>query len=857
MLTKKETKINGEIYKPKRSISSKIGNEEDEENINSKKLKSRHRKTASSYFLGSYISGNELNKFLQEYKEANDENVDSNNKNFNENNLIKEKNLNIEKKCEANDINSNLFAEKNGNMNKENENVNENLVCLTNASFYSYSIDDDNDNKSKENYEESSVIIKGGDESSTCNNEIKSNSNMGNNNTNNFMANNPFYELEKNKEKYNKDKSFIPIKNGLKYIKDKDERVTDSYLLALKGGESNIKNGKNPYLSTASIIEEEKSEFIESTSKKQSIIAGNRFLKDINFKKKKIENEFNLVKDEKDNIIEKSEDEENKENIDINSNKNIKNVKNSNEINKKNSKKEFDLKWNKIKIQKNKKLEIKKKCLRKNKENLLNSFFNLSCNRSIPNSQKNKNNEEETSKTSGNKKLLTNSTRINNNKNILSDNITQFNLVIKDKINKNNKGRSSANLNPKKRRTYSYNGGYISYLYNQRFNTENNINKTNDKIKLSISKLVNQKQGKNIIYNAYNNTVKNYTSKKKCKLNKTMNGSLLSKIKLNPNMKIPYDKLNKSKAQLNYKNEYHFYKGGINLPKIKKLDNKLLLDLSNHKKSFSITKIRIDKIPKHRKIFSSGGLEDKINQINININKSVTYKKPNPGIKYIENNVEKKNYSQIINQRNKTKIINSKDNIRIPTYSDSGTSKVKQKIIYRIINDNKRNNSKKLSKIRKANSGFIKININSDIKRKNELNINISNENQTVIILKDKIKFRKSYEKNEVLNKIKKDITNSKKSFIIFCERNKKNNENEFIFLGLFKYFENNKRFIKVYGNEEIPNYILLKDINKSNYIIYENKIIQNEENKIQFLFEQLNSLYFSFNSIIICKNKI
>ena len=857
MLTKKETKINGEIYKPKRSISSKIGNEEDEENINSKKLKSRHRKTASSYFLGSYISGNELNKFLQEYKEANDENIDLNNKNLNGNNLIKEKNLNIDKKYEENDINNNLFVEKKGNVNKENENVNENIVCLTNASFYSYSIDDDNDNKSKENYEESSVIIKGGDESSTCNNEIKSNSNIGNNNTNNFMANNPFYELEKNKEKYNKDKSFIPIKNGLKYIKDKDERVTDSYLLALKGGESNIKNGKNPYLSTASIIEEEKSEFIESTSKKQSIITGNRFLKDINFKKKKIENEFNLVKDEKDDIIEKSEDEENKENIDINSNKNLKNVKNSNEINKKNSKKEFDLKWNKIKIQKNKKLEIKKKCLRKNKENLLNSFFNLSCNRSIPNSQKNKTNEEETNKTSGNKKLLTNSTRINNNKNILSDNITQFNLVIKDKINKNNKGRSSANLNPKKRRTYSYNGGYISYLYNQRFNTENNINKTNNKIKLSISKLVNQKQGKNIIYNAYNNTVKNYTSKKKCKLNKTMNGSLLSKIKLNPNMKIPYDKFNKSKAQLNYKNEYHFYKGGVNLSKIKKMDNKLLLDLSNHKKSFSITKIRIDKIPKHRKIFSSGGLEDKINQINININKSVTYKKPNPGIKYIENNFEKKNYSQIINQRNKTKIINSKDNIRIPTYSDSGTSKVKQKIIYKIINDNKRNNSKKLSKIRKANSGFIKININSDIKRKNELNINISNENQTVIILKDKIKFRKSYEKIEVLNKIKKDMTNNKKSFIIFCEKNKKNNDNEFIFLGLFKYFENNKRFIKVYGNEEIPNYILLKDINKSNYIIYENKIIQNEENKIQFLFEQLNSLYFSFNSIIICKNKI
>ena len=146
-------------------------------------------------------------------------------------------------------------------------------------------------------------------------------------NNNNLFSNNPFYELEKNKEKYSQDKSFIPIKNGLKYIKDKEERVTESYLLALNGGESNIKKGKNPYLSTASIIEEERSEFIESTSKKQSIIASNRFVKDMNFKKKKIENEFNLVQNEKDNILEKTEEEENKENIDINI------IKKKNEIN--------------------------------------------------------------------------------------------------------------------------------------------------------------------------------------------------------------------------------------------------------------------------------------------------------------------------------------------------------------------------------------------------------------------------------------------------------------------------------------------------------------------------------------------
>ena len=79
-------------------------------------------------------------------------------------------------------------------------------------------------------------------------------------------------------------------------MKDKEERITESYLLALKGGESNQKKGKNPYLSTASVIEEERSEFIESTSKKQSIVKGNILIKDINFKKKKIEEKIKIQK---------------------------------------------------------------------------------------------------------------------------------------------------------------------------------------------------------------------------------------------------------------------------------------------------------------------------------------------------------------------------------------------------------------------------------------------------------------------------------------------------------------------------------------------------------------------------------
>ena len=836
MITNKESKINGEIHKLKRSISSKIGNEVEENNNNNKKIKSRHRKTASSYFLGSYVSGNELNKFLQEYKDSNKENINQN-----------ENNLNIEKKNEINNL-KNLLFEKNLNQNKiEKEKDNENILCLSNASFYSYSVDDNNDIKNKDNCKDNNFLIKGEEESSNFNNNE--------NKTNNLFANNPFIELEKNKEKYSQDKSFIPIKNGLKYIKDKEERVTESYLLALNGCESNRKKGKNPYLLTASIIEEERSEFIESTSKKQSIMASNRFAKDINFKKKKIENEFNLVQNEKDNILEKAEDEENKENIDININNNKKNNGNNNVINKKNSKMEFDIDLNKIKIQKNKKVEKIKKCIRKNKENLLNSFFNLSCNRSIPSCQNSKKKEE----TFTNSSAITNTQKTNNrivSKTNMSTNISNFSFAIKDKMHneffKNNQNKVTKIANNKKKRTYSYNGGYISYLYNQRFNTENSNNNTSDKIKFNISKFIYQKNNKNIIYNIYNTTSKENSSKAKYNLNKAMNKSLLTKIKFNTHMKIPHKKFDKTKVQKICKNVCNSKKNVLNKSKTKIIDNKILLDLSNHRKSFSISKLKIDNNIKHKKFFSCSGMENKINQINLNINKSPTFKKPKPVINHVKTNLEKINNSQIL--RNKNIIMNSKENIRLPTYSDTRSSRVKQKISYRIITEYDNKNSNKIINIRKANSGLLKVKLDCDIENKTEFDINISNKNQTLIILKDKIKFLKSYKKNDVLEKIQNNINNNKSNFILLCEKNNKNNNDDFIFCGLYKYFEKDKKFLKIYGNEEISNYILIKDINKDNYNIYENKIIRDENNKIKFLFEQLNSFYFSFNAIIICK---
>ena len=157
--------------------------------------------------------------------------------------------------------------------------------------------------------------------------------------------------------------------------------------------------------------------------------------------------------------------------------------------------------------------------------------------------------------------------------------------------------------------------------------------------------------------------------------------------------------------------------------------------------------------------------------------------------------------------------------------------------------------------MKKANSGLFKSKIETS-DNKEELDINISNKKQTLIILKEKIIFLKSYEKIDVLEKIRKTLNCNKSCFIILCDNKYKSNNNDlFIFRGLFKYYENQKRFIKIYGDEKCPNIILTKDINNSNYKIYENKIIQNEENKIQFLFEPIVSFYFSFNSFIICKN--
>ena len=855
MITNEQYENNGDIYKKKRSVSTKILSNLDEDNKTSKCIKSRHRKMASSYFLGSYISGNDLNIFLQEYKGINNKNSTNTNKDtFNEmsnSNDVSEHNLD-------NLNNKNISKLKNSLIKNENEcptnrnnnnNLNEKNIAIGNSSFYSYSIEDDENN---ENNKKSTTLMKGGDESLTNNCETKSNSYINMNNTNSNFNSNPFYELEKNSEKNSKDKSFIPIKNALKFIKDKDERVTESYLMALNGGESNHKNKKNQYLPTASIIEEEKSEFIDSTSKKQSIINGAKFIKDVNVKKKKIENEFNIEKNE-DNILEKSCEEENKENFDINiipKNQNINynpinnsnNNVNKNIIVRKNKNSNIEYNINKIKIKKNIEEEKKRKYIRKNKENLLNSFYNLSYNqKQIPPSNNNNNNIN-LRKKEGNGSCI----NIRNSNDILSctnkiivNNNNNLNLVVKEKRKELIKNKSliklPQNLN-KKKRNFSYSGGYISYLYHQRFNTENSAPKNNEKMKYSISKYIYRKNDENAIYKLYNKNSHEHLSKKK--LNKSMTNQLLTGIKITPKIKIkiPHKKINKSLKKIK-NNEIANKNIQIIKNNLNNKENIILLDLSN-RRAFSISK------DKYGKKYINNNI------INLREVDSVNYIKKGESLLCcnIKTHLDT---SRLLNQRKKLIYNNnSKKSDKIPTYSDSHSIRTKQKIRDKIINNK---NSRKRCLIRKANSGLFSSKIQSEIQSKNEFNINISNKKQTLIILKDKIKFLKTYEKNDVLEKITKTLNCNKSSFIILCENNNNNND-FFVFNGLFKYYENHKRFIKIYGNEKVPNVILIKNINSSNYRIYENKIIQNEGNKIQFFFDQIDSFYFSFNSIIICK---
>ena len=267
-----------------------------DDNNNVLKKGFHHRKRTSSYFLGSNLP--DLNC------------IENNCQNLN-NNDFKES-VDNNKEMENNIINNRLIYNL-----INTENLNE-----LSLSFPSY---DDKINNS--------VIVK--NENKEKNKSINENNNI-------------ILDIAKNSE--NSSKSFITFKNSLKYLKDKDERTTPSYQLALQADK---KGGKNNYLTSSNIIEEEKSSMIESKSE---------------FSNKK--DMFGLEKGkEKENI--KREPDDCFKNLNINNNWNFYsgNLDNKNEM---------ALALNEIIIKNNKKEEERKNYLSKNKKVLLNTFFTMS-----------------------------------------------------------------------------------------------------------------------------------------------------------------------------------------------------------------------------------------------------------------------------------------------------------------------------------------------------------------------------------------------------------------------------------------------------------------------------------------------
>ena len=186
---------------------------EEEKNKSKNSIKSYHRKTATSYFCGSYLSSNLEDELLN--------------------------NINIDQ----------IYSEKNNKKENNLNNKENNLDELFDVSFHSYESSNEEENI-KLNKEE---------------------------------------KLKQNKIKTN----FVSFKNNLKNIKDKEERATKSYLLAL--GMTKNQNRNEQYIPTVSVIEEEKSDVIDSKSefsnKKKNI-------KDKYFFKNK-DNLFLLSKDNK------------------------------------------------------------------------------------------------------------------------------------------------------------------------------------------------------------------------------------------------------------------------------------------------------------------------------------------------------------------------------------------------------------------------------------------------------------------------------------------------------------------------------------------------------------------------------
>jgi hypothetical protein len=744
-------------------------NQSEKENTNNSNTNYKkgfhHRKRTSSYFLGSYIP-----------KE-----------NILENNQTAEEDINTNLNINLN-LNNNFFDNNNEPLNDKEEETTSNEI--KNKLIYNY-INNDNSNNnisiSFPSYDESnnnnnSVIIKQDDSSAKKNKSNSKKENSGKNENDKYDKNSIFYEMAKNSENSTITKSFISFKNSLKYIKDKDERTTPSYQLALQ---TDKKSGNNNYVTSSNIIEEEKSSMMESKSEFSN--KKDYFF----FEKKKLENN----KDEKNNNNENTKENNASINININ-NQNLGNNK-------------MSLALNEIIIKNNKKEENRRKYLTKNKMTLLNTFFTMS--KTVQKNEEKSNNRNKMENYAVNKDkqndkdlvLPKEKEKIKEYKKLNEDrnNLDYFN---KKKFVSKFLKKSIANKRPVNCHANTEN----TYL-NSMQNLNNNLNlNLNCPERFTINSQTNQDNlDNNNIENINNNLKKNsYKIPHLSNVKKKFNQKLISETGL---IETPFKKLKTSNTtNANYlsSRQDNNLRNTNNIIKARNFHTLQRIENLNNALSF----IREKK---------------KINKANSNLN----FEKK----KYIKNNTC--NFSNIKNTKpsgySTSFLTNSNSNTNTQSHSQSREKKKPPKFL------------------RKANSGSF----NSKGEYLSQSGDDISgietNKEQIVMCLKNKLCFGKLYEKIDALEKINSTNFSNKSFFLILCDIK----INQFIFSGLYKYYIDKERYIKIYGDERSPNYILLKDIKgKIKYKIFE---YNNGNDTSTSSFVLINHFRFTSNAIIIIKN--
>ena len=611
---------------------------------------------------------------------------------------------------------------------------------------------------------------------------IKDNDN--NNNNSNQQSNN---STTKSGSLHSTTKSFIPLVNTLKFVREKEENATESYLLALGFD----KEEKNKDYNVGSVIEEEKSDMLISESDFSS--------------KKKILAKFGASPIGTTVGIAVKKKELDGVNVNLNEIKfedllNNKGMLCSNNNNEKESK--FSLTINEMMKRKEEKDKNHRNQLTNNKMCLLNTFYTLTNAKGGNNQNANNNNN-------------------NNNNNMQVKNIIH-------QISKNEQKTHSQRIIENKRASKykkNPNNTTTSIYENNNNNTNINSNKGPKKTRRTLSQNMNsthtahhshkskidQETTRKINELLLKNNIKIHHSKTKSKdkaipftnTNTNNNNNNSTTTTLRHKLIIPNHKLSSISHNKNQTADLSVLNGETDsIPKIPiknlhyHIKKKTIADLShitNDKDEVQLTK--------------NPNFSNTLTLIQSHRNSKISIHNNQNHNNNILNNINNNNTSQFGTNNTTSANTHSHTHTRTYTRSNSRSSRTKEKAVD--VNQQNVNGCFKKTKSQCNFHCVLPISVN---KHNSSNNVNVGNYVQTANTLKHKLGYMKSYEKKDVIDKIL--ASTSCGYYLIMCDNKKSHSGNaEFMFMGLFKYYGDKERFIKIYGNEKCQNVVQLKQI--------------------------------------------